>query len=441
MALSLTTAIKDQVAQRIFSSRTYSALGTGYQQDLIDNEGAAALVELENYATWFTLATGTGNAPDAWKAWFVDRIVARLEPNTHPEKAEQSARMEARSKADALASYARLAPDYSPGSTTEAYVYQMYNTRKAVLAHCARLRPALFPDPMTIDAAFDEVYKYFWNRAGYAMRRRTVTVTITPTNFTAATWNATAKTLTVGSATFTATTGGGSYVVVTAGTNAVPREYPVTSATTTVLTLPDNIGATDGSADIQGYHVTVAYSGMAASEEFKSMVSVRWYYADDDALAWPLSWLDADAFAVRRNIDANNLDRPRFFRTFNVGSAVAWRFTPQPDQAYTCRGEVLVAQPAAPTTATATTLFDKFHPEFQSVMRRATLARVLTNHDRHNAQMSMEVKESIDDLFPTAQDIGDADSRMTVTDVYNDVGAMFGGPYGMRSGGMLGGPL
>lgn len=443
MALSLTTAVKDRVAMRVFSSRTYSALGTGYQQDLIDNEGAQALVELENYANWFYLSgTGTGNAPDAWSAWFVDRIVARLETNVHPERAEQAAKQEARAKADALATYARLTPDYNPSTTTEAFIYQLMNVRKYVVAHCARMRPPLFPDPMTIDAAWDEVYKYIWNRAGYAMKRRTVTFTVTPVSFTAATWNATAKTLTVGSSTFTATTAAGTYVVVTGGTNAVAREYPVTSATTTVLTLPDNIGATDGATDITGFHVSVSYTGMESGESFDGMVSTRWVYTDQDGLGQDLMWLGVDGFAIRRNVDQNDTDRPRFFRTFLIGGAYAWRFTPQPDQAYTCRGEVYVLQPAAPASATATTLFDKFTPEFLPTMRRKTLATLLTSYDRHNAQLAAEVDKSIDEMFPVAQDIGGAVLRMGVQDVYGDMDSLLGnGRSGWGGSQQLGGPL
>ncbi len=161
MALSLTTAIKNQVAMRVYSGRTYAALGTGYEQDLIDTEGAAALV------------AGTGAAPDAWAPWFADRIISRIEPNAHPERVESANRTEARSKVDALATYARLSPAYDPASTTEAFVYQMVNVRKFVIAHCARMRPPLFPDPMTIDASWEEVYKNIWNRGNWNMARRT----------------------------------------------------------------------------------------------------------------------------------------------------------------------------------------------------------------------------------------------------------------------------
>ncbi len=218
-------------------------------------------------------------------------------------------------------------------------------------------------------------------------------------------------------------------MVITAGTNAVLHEYPVTSATSTVLTLSDDIGATNAAADIQGYYITVSFTGLEAGESFDSIATVRWYYSDNDALGWPLTWMSADGFAVRRNVDANNLDRPRFFRTFNIDGQTAWRFTPLPDQAYTCRGEVF-------------TLFDKFSPSFLPIMRRFTLSKLLTSYDRHNEQLSREVQADIEELFPTFQDIGEADARMGITDVYGDASCFLGnGVPGLGRGPILGGPL
>src|SRR5689334_5263508 len=117
MALSYSTSVKDQVAGYLFSS-TYAALGTGYQQTLIDKWGASVLKEFETLAQWFTLTTATGNAPDEWEPAYVDGIIARIEGNAHPERREAATRQAAASRRQAIETYARLTVDYNPGSTT-----------------------------------------------------------------------------------------------------------------------------------------------------------------------------------------------------------------------------------------------------------------------------------------------------------------------------------
>ena len=62
MALSLTTGIKNKVAQRL-GSATYANANANIVA-LIDGDGASALLQLEDESQWFTMAAPTSNAPD-----------------------------------------------------------------------------------------------------------------------------------------------------------------------------------------------------------------------------------------------------------------------------------------------------------------------------------------------------------------------------------------
>lgn len=426
MALSYSTGVKDTVANLLYSS-TYAALGAGYQQTGIDKWGAYVLTELEEWSKWFAFATAAGSAPDQWEPWFVQEVAARLMLSVHPDRAIAARKQADISKRDALDSYCRLLSNYDPASTTEAFVYQMTNARKYVLAHCIRLKPMLVPDMLTVDGAFERAYTSIWKRAGYIFRRRPVVMTVTRTAFTSGVWATTGKTITVASAPFTASTTLGSAVYITGGTNANLREYAVTSATTTVLTLPEAIGATDGATDIAGYVVTISFTGLESGETFDGIASTLWRYTSSGHEMEPLRWATADDFTVLRAYDGVTADQPRYFRTHDAsGTAHAFRFSPPPDATYTLRGEVFTTIPADPASATATTLFDKFNPAFLPVLRDKQLASVLTAHGRHNPELTRAADDAIEDLFPTFQDPGEPDNRVGVTDVYGDTRYMSG---------------
>ena len=436
MALSYSTSVKDQVANYLFSSNTYAALGSGYRQTLIDKWGASCLTELEEWSKWFGFAAAAGSAPDAWEPWYIDAIIARCEGNAHPERAAAAERRALKSMRNAIDSYSRNAISYDPASTTEAFIYHCQNNRKYVLSHCIRLEKPLFPDMATVDAAFEEVYTHIWNKAGYVFRRRPVVMTITRTAFTDATWATSGKTITKTSA-FTASTVAGQAVYITDGTNAKLREYAVTSNTASVLTLVDDIGATDGSTDIDGFLVSVSFTGLEASETMDSVVVEKWFYTDSGHESDSLRWVSGDEFNVLRAADGTDVDRPRYYRNHaSMGTALAWRFTPPPDTTYTLRGEVLTVHPADPSSATSTTIFDKFDPSFLPVMRRMQLDRVLTNYGRTNRELHREVEDAVDTLFPTYQSPGDGENRMGTRDVYGDLESFPGpGGYGRQLGG------
>jgi hypothetical protein len=438
MALSLSTSVKDRVAMRIFSARTYAALGAGYQQDLIDNEGAMALTLFETLAQWFTLTTASGNAPDEWMPAFVDEIVARIEQNAHPERAAQAERQAKRSLQAAIDSYARATMTYDPGSTTEAFVYHVLNNRKYVLSHVLRLNPRLFPDPVTVDAALEETATFMFNKAGWAFRRRPVNIVITRTEFTGGSWTESSKTITglTGVGTSLPT---GTRFYATDGTSVKLREFSIVSSTSTTIVLADSLSTTAGNltaADIEGFYYVVTVEGLESGESFDSLASYCLRYTDADSGGLALTWLNADDFAEVRAADGvSGVEdgQPLYFRTFQPsGTVTGWLFSPPPDDDYVLRGEVFTLTPTDPASSTATTMFAKFAAEFMPTMRRMQLDRVLTNYGRTNQQLHSEVTDEIETLFPEYQDPGKADGRTRTTDVYGDYGEL-----GVGNGGGL----
>lgn len=422
MALSASTAVKNKVAVRVFSAATYAALGAGYQQNLIDQESASALVMFETLAQWFTLNTATGNAPDEWEPAYVDEIVARCEPNAHPERSQAAVIQARRSLQVALESYSRLAVTYDPAATTEAFVYHTLNNRKYVLAHCVRLKPPLYPDLAAVDSALEETAQFVFNKAGWAFRRRPVTMVVTRTAFTGGTWTESTKTISglTGVGTSLPT---GTRFYVTGGTDANKREFVVASTTSTTIVLVASLGSdADGETDIAGFYYVVTFEGLESGESFDSIATTDFRYTGDSVdSGGSLQWLDADQFARLRAYDGTDTGQPEFFRTYQPsGTTTAWLLSPPPDASYTLRGEVFTLQPADPASGTATTMFAKFAAEFMPAMRRMQLDKVLTNHNRTNAQLHSEVTDEVERLFPEYQDTGRPDDRRGTVDVYQD---------------------
>lgn len=454
--LTLTTGVKDKVAYLLFSQAYASLTGSNaYQASIIDGEGASALTQLQMLGQYFTLAGGaavasggSGSATDAFEPVFVSLIKLRCAQNTQPERCAEYRKNYNDDLRALVGSFNRQNVDYAPtgGSAVEAFVYSMLSVRYYVLSHAVRLSPPVIPDIMTVDAAADEVLKSVWNRGGWRFRRRPALMTITRTAFTGGTYSQSGKTITVGSAPFTANTNPGTRVYITGGTGATLGEVPVASNTTTVLTLPNGAlgSAADGQTDIAGFLVTVSFSGLEASEEFDSVASVRWYYEDSGHEGEMMAWLDADEFSRARAADTSGTTggsgRPFYFRSHAIGTSHGWQFSPPPDASYTVRGEVLVRDPASPTTAAAIATeapFTKFASEFLPVIRRAVLAQVLTNYSRTSAALSAAVADEIEARFPIYQDAGSPEERGQAADVYNDIDYL----RGPHSNGMLGGAM
>lgn len=426
MALSLSTAVKNKVAQ-LLGSVAYANANANIVA-LIDGEGASALVKLETEAQWFTSLAATGAAPDEWEQYFVREIALRVAANTHPERLATYTKMRDMDRRSAFDYYSRVAMTYSPGSNTEAFVYTVQNNRNYCIAACIKQDKPYVPAVTLIDACLDESLTEIWNRARAGFNRRPCVMKITRTAFTGGTWTESTKVIsTLTGVSTTIPTGTTFYV--TGGTGATVGEYVISTSTSTTITLVSSLGsAANLSADIAGFYYVVTFDGLEASEEFDSLGSVRWHYTDSDGIGEDLRYVDADDFAMLRAADGTSTAQPKFFRTHLAsGSVTAWRFSPPPDADYTLRGEVITRQPAAPSSASATTTFAKFASEYGPTIRRNQLARLYTNSGRHNEPLSREVAKEIEQHFPTYQDAGSGQSYASVRDVYNDFEELTGG--------------
>jgi hypothetical protein len=421
MALSLTTAVKNEVANELFNSNTYAALGTGANQTLIDNKGATALTLLETYGQWFTFTSGTGGAPDEWMPWFIAEICWQCSHNARPERTDAYDKKRRQLMRDAMASYSPAAISVSP-SSSEAFVHNTLNTRKFVLNHCARLERPFFPNPHVIDSELDAVLTRVWNKGKWAFARRPVVMRVTRTAFTGGTWTASTKTIS-GLTGISASLDAGTRVYITSGTgvsDAEIRDYVVGSSTSTTIVTDKDIGATDGATDIAGFYVAVTFDGMQASETFDAFASGKWFFEDDEGEGYELCWATAQDFAAHRAVN-RDAARPERFRAHQTsGTVTQVLFSPPPDADYVLRGEVIVKQASDPSSTTDTGPWDKFVSEFLPTIRRAVLASVLKNHGRENPSLSAEVNDEIESLLPQYQELGDPAKDTFPSDVYRD---------------------
>lgn len=440
--LTLSTAIKDKVAYLLFSQAYASLTGTNaYQASIIDGEGASALTQLQMLGQYLSLAGGTALSASGTNATgvadllsfepvFVSLIKLRCAQSTHPERCAEYRRHYSDDLRALVASFNRQNTDYDPaaGATAEAFVYTLLSSRNYVLAHTVRMNPPLIPDIMTVDAAFDEVVKSLWNRAGYRFRRRPVTMSITRTAFTGGTWTESTKTLS-GLTSVGTGLAAGTRFYLTGGTSANLGEYVAASTSSTTIVLTSSIGsAANGSTDIAGFYVTVSFGGLESGETFDSISTVKWAYTDASHEWDRLEWLDGDQFQEARAINGTasetSYSRPRWFRNHAIGSTTAWQFSPPPDTDYTCRGEVLVTDPTSPVTAGGTTAtaapFTKFASEWGTFIRRKVLDQVKVNYGRGDDRLSDQVAEEVDTRFSNSQGAGAPEERGGVTDVYQD---------------------
>lgn len=423
MALSLSSGVKDKVAYLLYT-QSYSGLGVGPRQSLIDGEGASALTEIEQYAQWFTFTSATGNAPDEWEPWFVTKIVARIQGNAHPAQADSWQAKDDRAMVDAMTSYARRAINYNPNGL-EAFVYNVMNNRMYVLNHCIRRprgrgeRPFL-PTTDSVDAALDEVLNQCWTGTQWHFARRPVRITFTRTAFTGMSYTDSTKTLTTTGVSTTLPLGARLYI--TGGTGATTGEYAVQSTTATTMVLSSSIGSSaDGQTDIAGFYVVPTYHGLNTGETIQSIANVRFNYTDAGNESQELVWITSDDYAKVRAIDNTGTGRPKWFRTHMPNSTTPiFCFSPPPDTDYTVFGEVLVNRAASPTSSTDTVPFAMFAAEFMPGIRRAQLDRVLTNFGRTDHELHRQVTAEFEEDFPRYSDIGDPDTQEGVRDVYRD---------------------
>jgi hypothetical protein len=433
MALSLTAAVKNEVANELFSAATYAALGAGHNQTLIDFKGATALTVLEGYGQWFTYTSGTGAAPDEWMPWYIAEICWQCSQNARPDRVEFYDKKRKQLMRDALASYSPAALSVSP-SSSEAFVHNTLNNRKHVINQCARLSPPIFPHPHVVDAALDEVLTKLWNTGKWAYARRPCVMRITRTTFTGGTWTASTKTIS-GLTGISASLPAGTRVYITDGTGVADeelRDYVIASSTTTTIVTDQDIGATDASTDIEGFYYVVTFDGMQASETFDAFASGKWFYEDTEGYGYDLSWLAAQDFAEHRSANRDT-GRPEHFRAHQTSATVTQvLLSPPPDDDYVLRGEVIVKQASDPSSTTDTGPWDKFVAEFLPTIRKAQYAAILTGYERPNAVLNAQVADEIESLLPQYQELGDPPKDIDPLDHYRDYD---------RFGGVMGGGL
>lgn len=436
MALTLSTAVKNVVANMLFSSGTYAAIGAGYQQTLIDDMGAASLTHLEMLAQHFTFTSGSGAAPDEWLPLFYADIVWRASDNAKPEQVESRQKTRNALMREALATYSPAALNVSP-STSEAFVYNVLNNRKYVINACSRMSPPLYLNPHSIDSALDEILTLVWNKGKWTFARRPVVMRVTRTTFTGGIW--TDGTKTISSLTgISASIPAGTRVYITSGAGVLTQDFVVVSSTTTTLVLTGSLKSDStlpDPADVAGFYYVVTFEGVQSGETFDSFASGKFYYTDTTGMNVELCWRGSDDFARWRNGAVGATGRPQVFRAHQVGpTTTAILLSPPPDADYSLRGEVIVRQAADPASTTATTAFDVFAVEFMPTIRRAQLDRVLTNHGRENAALHRSVVDEIESLFPEYQSVGDPPARLETPDRYGDFDDLMRG--GMIGGGM-----
>ena len=417
MALSLSSTIKDKVAYRLHSL-AYSALGTA-QAALVDGAGASSLIVLEELAQWFNLGASTGNAPDVWEPWFVEDIIERLSDHKDPERAAIRQRKLDRAKRDALLAYTSTALSASPSSSA-AFVQNTLNIRKYVVSACLRRNPPLMVDVLAIDSAAWEVYTKAWNHRRDTYRLRPAQMTLTRTALTGGTYDSAAKTITFTSGVGTSLPVGTRWYT-TSGTGIDDHEGGeaiISTTSSTVITLLHDIGVTNGSTDVAGFYVVVTFSGLQSGETVDQIANKELRYIDGGTSTCPLMWETADRFIDLRTHYGRTTGRPVGMRVHDVGDVHAFQFIPWPDDDYTLWCEVLTRQPSNPSSTTDTTTFTAFCSEYQPAIRRAVLARVLTNHGRHDEALTAEVEDEWNRLFPDYQTPGEVSAARQRRDVY-----------------------
>lgn len=418
--LSFSSAIRDKVARRLYSS-DYAGCDAN-QQALLDGAGASALVEVQQAAQWFELVAATA-VTDVFEPWLVEETIYKLADNPHPERDRVYRAKVDRAKFMALGNLARNAINSAVTSTSEGWTYTLQNVRYYVVNHCVRLPEPFMPAIESIDAGFERATRFLWNKGNWHFRRRPAVIVITRVAITDGTWTAASRTLS--SASITTAIAAGSMVVITGGTGATAMTTTVGTAGAGSCVLEGSISSSNlTTGDITATFITVTFRGLMNGETFDSIASFNWLYDDAGYQGSPLRWASSDSFAFQRagdGTDDGNEGRPNVFRTFADGDTVVWQFSPVPDQTYTAQGEVLVRQYAAPSSVTDAAPFSAFPTEFMPTLREMVLDYVLCSHGRANAEIHRRVANEVEGLFPDYQNVpGDAAQGGSTVDVYQD---------------------
>lgn len=475
MAFTYSTAIQSQIAIAVWGLQN-SALSTE-QRIALDGTwtsganptvGAAgyAITTVGQVANYYEMA-GATSAPQVWERWVVIEAALQLIPPNRPDRYQQL-KDEREVAIDALLDTFTLRdPTGSFASTNDSQLITVQGIRYYVLNACARRRQAsvntgmrrrLFPPTDMVDAAIQWTLNYVYNKDLWSFRKREVTLVIGfSDDCTGATWTESSKTLTQTGAFASLTTALAPYArfYVTDGTGVIVGDYQVASKTSdNAIVLTASI-ATDGgnlsSGDITGYLAWVDVRGLLTGEQFGAPATRRFSYTSNADYGAYIRWADStDIERAKAELGAagRTSGRPDRYRietqpqTSAVPTGVqTWHLVPFPSQAYTLRGSVWVKGPGTPSSATDTTVFQRFPPEWGTVIRDMVLAKVLKDFAASDWESVWQrAVEQVEAIAPNYIDQGaGARNAAAADDVYSDVQRLLGswGPDAYRYSGEM----
>lgn len=405
----------DEVAKEVYRLPRSSL--TSAQKLTLDRAVVDASQRVNNYAKHYLFASSV--LPDEWRDWARLEAVFALSRSVRPERLSELkvARDEAMEAAFNATTY--LGPD--SGAVPSSSITLM-DVRRHCIAHCVRMRPRLWIEPLTIDQACHRAMNTLWNIRRWNFKKRTVQIVVTPITITGGTWVNSTKVLTATSFTGYGTHIDGSVLRVTGGTSVAKGDYIVTATNgSTTLTLASSLSVTAGNlttGDIAGTLVTTQVYGLRSDETFGRVGLTKLYIDDGNGVA---TWAGPDSIEglKARAIDESGF--PRLFRYQNFGSRMSWHWWPLPDAAYTFRAEVNLDGPTLPSTATATTAFDLFPDEFRPFIRELTLANLLASYRPSEfANLPRDAMNRAKSELIMFEDNGPVDDNGRHNDVYGD---------------------
>lgn len=450
MALSYSSTLEDQIALAL-KNQAYSDLSTN-DKKVIDNNSSSsppggtagrAWTELTKWAQYINGSDGT-TIPDEWASWFVAKTVLYCGPVVQPERLRLFKQIELDARQSAISMLSRAAFNYDPASNTEATTCTYQTIRYHVLEATARRQRPVYISPLTVDANTNYWLNKLWNYGTWNFKRRQVTMKINAVSATNLTYTHATKTLT-GTGAFTGWTFvSGAMALVVSGTNVNPGSIieVATNADANTITLGTSLGSTvDGQTDIAVRLMSITFPDLVSGETFDATATRKYFY-DLSYVNYgaSLDWADPTDLARWRVGGTLLFDRPTVFRIQKAsGTKVNWLTCPWPDQSYTLRGEVYITGPGTPSSATDTTVFAKFPPEFGPVLKDLVLAKCLKDVNAEDgAQKYQEAIEAANFLLPIFASSGDAEGGFTTRDVYEDATYRMKGPLWSSDGGMAG---
>lgn len=450
MALTYSSTYQDQIALAVHEC-LYTDLSPN-QKKLIDNSSSssppggvagAAWIELTKWAQYIS-GLGGSTIPDEWASWFVAKAALYACRTMRPDRVRVCKQIELDARQTALTVLSRATFDYDPSSNTEATSTTYQTIRYHVLESTARRPKPIFISPLTVDACTTYWLNRLWNQYDWNFKRRQVTMKINLLSVTDLTYTESTKTLS-GTGAFTDWTHvSGAMAMLVSGTEVNEGSLVELAGKTSAnaVTLTSGLGsAVDGQTDIAAKLVSVTFPDLPAGETFDA-TAVRKYFYDLSYTTYgaSLDWADPTDLARWRVGGTLAFDRPVVFRVQKpTGSRVNWLFSPWPDQSYTLRGEVYVTGPGTPSSATDTTVFAKFPPEFGPVIKDLVLAKCLKDVDADDGDRKyQEAIEQANQLLPIFAASGDSEGNFTVRDTYEDLNYKLRGPPWVGGEGLSG---